>query len=32
MEDEHMDSLDNFRERVEALEQRTEQLIHHAYS
>jgi hypothetical protein len=29
MENEHMDSLDNFRERVEALEQRTEQLIHH---
>ena len=24
-----MDSLDNFRERVEALEQRTEQLLHH---
>jgi hypothetical protein len=30
MEDEHMDSMDNFRERFEALEQQTEQLKHQA--
>jgi hypothetical protein len=30
MEDEHMDNMDNFRERFQALEQQTEQLKHHS--